>query len=283
MIIFSLESTLLLMKLKIWITILFAIVCISVFYTIHAHTDVSQPILYDLIWEENFNSRTLNKDIWGFMQRRESDCGRYFSSNSNIYRLRNGYLRLYAHYNKYAPNDTAKILTAGLETFRRLTISYGKVEVRARIKGAQGAWPAIWLRGVDERHSTYPDYAEIDIMEHLNYDDKVYQTVHSNYTDVLLHHNHPKYSIEVDVNPSKFNVYSVEILPNMLIFSVNGNETFRYPKIKTEEYGQYPFGCPMHLMIDMQYGGKWVGHTDISTLPAYMDIDWVKIYKAKLD
>ena len=56
---------------------------------------------------------------------------------------------------------------------------YGKVQIRARFKSAQGAWPALWMM---PETRTLPGYGEIDIMEHLNFEHKVYQTVHSDYT-----------------------------------------------------------------------------------------------------
>lgn len=32
------------------------------------------------------------------------------------------------------------------------------------------------------------------------------------------------------------------------------NETFRYPKIETNDIGQFPFGQELYLLIDMQVG-----------------------------
>lgn len=257
------------------------LICLSYFWFADRNAkSAADSYKYELEWVEDFESSSMDARNWGFMPRRQSDAGRYFSESPKLYDIKKGRLRLYARRNKgIAANDTAPVLTCGFETFRKRTITYGKVEVRARMKCACGAWPAIWLRGQEDRYSTYPDYAEIDIMEHLNYDKSVYQTVHSNYTDKLQLRHSPKAAVEVNVDPTKYNVYAVEIRPDMLVFSVNGNVTLEYPKIETGEYGQYPFGCAKHLMVDMQYGGKWVGLSDPSTLPAYIDIDWVKFYK----
>lgn len=272
------------MKVKTSIAITLILICLPILYFFIGNERSTDELVYeyDMEWVEEFNLSRVDTSKWSFMARRESDAGRYFSKSSEVFEIRRNFLRLYARKNDgIVRDDTASVLTVGFETFRKQTIDYGKVEVCARIRGAQGAWPAIWLRGEDERYSTYPDYAEIDIMEHLNYEKKVYQTVHTNYTDILKYRKHPEYSVEVSVDPSKYNVYAVEILPDRIIFSVNGRKTLTYPKIETNEYGQFPFGCPMHLMIDMQYGGEWVGVSDVSTLPAYMDIDWVKFYKLR--
>lgn len=252
---------------------------LAFFFVNASHIRFSRP-QYELVWNDDFDSAKIDGRYWDFMPRRESDAGRYFSNHDSTYTLKDGILRLYAKENDgLISTDTATILTCGIETHHRITLSYGKVEVRAKIRGARGAWPAIWLRGDDDRYATYPDLAEIDIMEHLNYDNYVYQTVHTNYTDILLHHRHPRYQVQSDIDYSDFNVYAVEILPKKLIFSINGERTMSYPRIRVKEYGQFPFGCELHLMIDMQYGGQWVGPADNSTLPAYIDIDWVKIYR----
>ncbi|MCQ2112653.1 MAG: glycoside hydrolase family 16 protein [Bacteroidaceae bacterium] len=256
-----------------------------IFYSTNAFAQVQQPIeqpQYELFWEDNFDGKQLDTNSWSFMKRRDSAAGRYFSSNKSLYNISKGRIRLYGRQNKgIAANDTASYLTCGIETFGHRHITYGKVEVRARLHEAQGAWPAIWLRGVDKKFSSYPDYAELDIMEHLNYDGYVHQTVHNNYIDKLNKKNSPLYQIKATVDSGEWNVYAVEILPDRIIYSVNGKQTMVYPKIQTDDYGQFPFGCEMHLMIDMQLGGKWVGQINARRLPAYMDIDWVRMYKLK--
>ena len=49
------------------------------------------------------------------------------------------------------------------------------------------------------------------------------------------------------------------------------------------EKGQYPFGEPYYLLIDMQIQGSWVGKADPKQLPVEMEVDWVKFYELKED
>ena len=44
--------------------------------------------------------------------------------------------------------------------------------------------------------------------------------------------------------------------PDSLVFSVNDQRTFAYPKINTEQEEQYPFNKPYYLLIDLQLGGS---------------------------
>lgn len=51
---------------------------------------------------------------------------------------------------------------------------------------------------------------EVDIMERLNHDSIVYQTVHSHYTYTLGIENNPKHGNTIPINPEDFNVYGVD-------------------------------------------------------------------------
>ena len=74
----------------------------------------------------------------------------------------------------------------------------------------------------------------------------------------------------------------MEILPDVLIFAVNGKETFRYPRVK-EYTDQFPYGIESHIMMDMQVYPPdfWSKGVRPETFPAYMDIDWIRVYKLK--
>lgn len=121
----------------------------------------------------------------------------------------------------------------------------------------------------------------VDIMERLNYDSIVYQTVHSHYTYTLGIENNPKHGGTTSINPEDFNVYGVDFWPDSLVFHVNGKRHFVYPRIETEQEGQFPFDIPQYLLIDMQLGGTWVGPVDSTDLPVEMEVDWVRHYQWK--
>lgn len=234
---------------------------------------------YELAWQEDFSGKSIDAASWTKIARVPYPWGRHMSSHSSLYRVRGGYLRLYARRNnRLEPADTAKYITGGISSQGKRHITYGKVEVRARIKGAQGTWPAIWLL-VNRPCGTEDErYSEIDILEYINRDKFVYQTVHSSYT---IHRNkNDKHSVTAQINFEKWNTYAAEILPDKVILSVNGIETFRYPRREGEK-GQFPYGIESYLMLDMQVGGGWVKTVDPKTFPAYMDIDWVKMYTLK--
>lgn len=234
---------------------------------------------YRKVWVENFSGSTMDTTYWSKIPRGTSDWNRHMSDDESLYATRNGKMILYGRVNEgVVPNDTARYVTGGIYTKGKKTLTYGKVEVKARLHGAQGEWPAIWMLPEEGK---WPDGGEIDIMERLNHDEIAYQTVHSHYTYVLKEENNPPHGATGKINPDGYNIYSVEILPDSLVFAINGKRTFVYPKIQTDKKGQYPFGTPYYLLIDMQIEGSWVGKADPKDYPVMMEIDWVKFYELK--
>lgn len=239
----------------------------------------AQSTNYKLVFEDNFKGKKINDKNWSKIPRGGSDWNNYMSSNPSLYEVKNNSLTLFGRENKnIEPNDTAQYITGGVYTKGKRAIVYGKVEVRAKFSSAQGMWPAIWMLPEDKK---WPLGGEIDIMEHLNFDNFVYQTIHTNYTYNLNQKENPVSHGVAPINRDGFNVYGVELLPDKIVFYVNDVETFTYPRV--EQFlneGQYPFGdSPFYLLIDMQIGGSWVGQPNPEQYPSSMVIDWVKMYE----
>ena len=76
-------------------------------------------------------------------------------------------------------------------------------------------------------------------------------------------------------------VFGLEWYPDKLIFTLNGRDTFVYPRLENVDKSQWPFDQPFYLMFDQQLGGSWVGNINSKDLPVQMIIDWVKVYKER--
>ncbi|MBQ5663766.1 MAG: glycoside hydrolase family 16 protein [Bacteroidaceae bacterium] len=252
------------------------IILLSTILLVSLAVDAQKP-KYRLVWKENFNGKELRSDRWSKIPRGRSDWNNFMSFDERCYDFSDGKMTLIGLVNDYLPQDTAPYLTGGIFTKDKFSITYGKVEVKARLQGAQGAWPAIWML---PENASWPDGGEIDIMERLNHEAQAYQTVHSYYT-YTLKMKEPDNSATAPIRPDKYNVYAVEILSDSLVFSINGRRTFTYPRIETSHKGQFPFGTPFYLLIDMQIEGQWVGKARPEELPVKMIVDWVKFYELK--
>ena len=128
-----------------------------------------------LTWEENFNAGQLDTTIWSVIPR-GGGWATYMAPYEELYQWTDSTIRLMAVRNTRHPEDTAAYLTGGIWSRYKKEFKFGRVEIRAKVKCAQGYWPAIWMC---PDPIPYPYGGEIDIMEHLNYDDFVYQTSHS--------------------------------------------------------------------------------------------------------
>lgn len=234
---------------------------------------------WKLVWMEDFEQKDCFDDsVWTKIPRGGSDWNNYMSSFDSCYAMRDGNLVLRGIKNYTQLNDTAPYLTGGVYTKGKKFFTGGRVEVRARLQAAKGAWPAIWML---PESAEWPKGGEIDIMERLNHDTIAYQTTHSYYTHVLGIKDNPPHGGIHKINPEEYNIYSVDIYPDSLVFAVNHDYTYTYPRVDTDKEGQFPFYQPYYLLIDMQLGGSWVGAVDPEELPVEMWVDWVKYYEKR--
>lgn len=233
---------------------------------------------WTLVWEENFDvDGYLNDSIWSRIPRGPHDWNNYMSTADTLFDVKDGVLILRGIVNPDTIADPVPYLTGGVYTKDKKGFSNGKLEIRAKFGDVQGAWPAIWL--LPYANEQWPMGGEIDIMERLNSDTIAYQTIHSNYTVNLGLENEPPHGSTGKINVGEFNVYSVEMHPDSLVFAINGVHTFTYPRIETDKEGQFPFNKDFYLLMDMQLEGNWVGKAKPEELPDTMEIDWVKFYQ----
>lgn len=252
----------------------------SILYTLPACTEKQPEPKWTLVWEDEFEGTTFDEAVWSKIPRGHSDWNDQMDLNDACFEFRNGNLVLKGIVNP-DENDTIGYITGGLYTKGKKAFHRGRLEIKAKLGAARGAWPAFWLMPFDEANNKWPDGGEIDIMERLNNDKFAYQTIHSYYTKVLEIKDNPPYYATGEIRPDDYNVFAVELHPDSLVFFINENRTFCYPRIETDKKGQFPFDKPFYLLIDQQLGGEWVGPVAMEDLPVEMEIDWVRFYEKK--
>lgn len=243
----------------------------------------AQNTKWTLVWEDNFDGTEPNPEIWSRIDRGKADWNNYMTKADTCYDMRDGNLVLRGIAAYEGCNDSVPYLTGGVYTKDKKGFSDGRIEVRAKLNGAKGEWPAIWMLPYkDHKDGEWPMGGEIDIMERLNYDTIAYQTIHTNYT-YNLNIKDPKSGSIGTINPDDYNVYAVELYPDSISFYINYTHTFTYPRVKDADAaakGQFPFANgSYYLLIDMQLGGAWVGEVDPADLPVEMLVDSVRYYK----
>lgn len=234
---------------------------------------------WQLVWQEEFSGPSLDTAKWTRIQPNKADWGRHMTDKGICYDMSGGLLYLKGMVNPDTSVDKRPFLTGGIWSKGKFAFQYGMVEIRAKLECAQGAWPAMWMLAETDKYGGYPKNGEIDIMEHLNYDSIIYQTIHSYYTLTLKKKDVPPHHGTAPFKRDDFNVFGLKWYPDKIVYVLNGKETFTYPRLKNVDPSQWPFDQPFYLLIDQQLGGSWVGKVDPETLPVNMIVDWVRVYQ----
>ena len=233
---------------------------------------------WKLVWTDDFAGKKLDDSKWTLCKRGTPDWQDTMSDDPRLLQIKNGVLHLRGIANDNTEKDNSSFLTAGVTSKGKFAFQYGKVEIKARFKSAQGAWPALWMLGAEKG---WPANGEIDLMEHLNFDEIIYQTVHSEYTVKIDKTNTPKKGGKAAIKRDDWNTYGCEWDENQIVFTVNDKPTHTYPRVPEKGEKQWPFNQPFYFILSMQIGGKWVngsGATNPAHYPAGMEIDWVRVY-----
>lgn len=234
---------------------------------------------WKLIWQDDFNTQQIDTSKWTVIPPGKVGWNKYMTKDEQCYNIKEGKLYLRGIVNNDTLSDPRKFLTGGIWTKGKFAFQYGKIEIRAKLESAQGAWPAIWMLAEQEKYGDYPRNGEIDIMEHINFENRVFQTTHSYYTIELKQKENPPHYGTADADMSKFNTFGLEWYPDKIVFTLNENKTFEYPRIEGVDPTQWPYDQPFFVLIDQQLGGKWAGDVNPQDLPVDMIIDYVKVYQ----
>ena len=235
------------------------------------------PTSWTLIFEDNFDgtSSEPNPEYWSLAKRGTDTWNRYMSESYDQAYQKDGYLYLFG-----MEND-GEYLTGGIETIDKFDFTYGQVKCRARfLRQPQGNHTGIWMMPSPPTQK-WPKSGEIDIMEHLDDQSKVYSTVHfwNSSTE-----EDDKSDTVSSIDNEDFNVYGVIWDEKSVSFTLNGETVFSYSNDDpaNEEFSyQYPFTKPFYLILSQSLGGEgtWEGPIDNKELPAIFQIDWIKVWQ----
>lgn len=239
-----------------------------------------------LVFSDEFDGDTLDATKWTRTPKQSSNWNQYMDdSDPALAEIRDGCLVLKGTKDTEDPNDR-DYREAGVWTRDKFTLQYGKVEFRARFDSVQGVWPALWL---NSGAYGWPTGGEIDVMEHLNYEGRVYQTIHMGGKDGVENKDW-SFGVTPGIDKTVFNTYGVEWEPGEIRFFVNGRLTGTFTKENTSAE-HWPFDKEdngFYLIMSMQIGGNWVENAgenkgiDAAALyrdGAEIEIDYVRVWQ----
>lgn len=174
------------------------------------------------------------------------------------------------------PVTSASLVTKGLHDWK-----YGYVEVRARINGFRGSWPAIWMMPATSEYGEWPRSGEIDIMEHVGYaPENIHFAAHSE------RYNHMRGVQNNHVQPApeavgEFHTYALRWTPASLTWLYDGKECYTLNKEDKADWTSWPFDKEFYLILNLAVGGGWGGQqgVDLAGLPCTFEVDYVRVFQ----
>jgi beta-glucanase (GH16 family) len=190
-----------------------------------------------------------------------------FATPGDIEGTRTGALVLEVHHKPdfvTADGQTFDFLSGRIDTRKKFTFRYGHVAARMKLPAGIGFWPAFWALG----EGKWPQSGEIDIMENTGDPAWVSAAVHG-----------PQYSGESAlVNRYYFNdrypatswhEYSVDWLPEEMVFKVDGKVIYRVTRPMVDFLGPWVFDQEKYLILNFALGGTYPFKTHGIAEPYY--------------
>ena len=264
---------------------------------------VCQAQEWELVWSDEFKGHgEPDKEVWnferGFVRNQEDQ----WYQKENAF-MQDGVLVIEAR-KEHRPNPTydpesrhwgrkrefIEYSSACITSARKKMFLYGRMEVRAKIPVAGGAWPAIWTLGSGVE---WPSCGEIDVMEYYRIggvphilanaawgNDKKYDAVwnskkipYSHFTDKDSLWAEKFHVWRMDWDENNIRIFLDDELLNDIPLSTTINGSIGK--------GENPFHKPQYILLNLALGGMNGGKIDDSALPMRYEIDYVRIYQKK--
>lgn len=180
--------------------------------------------------------------------------------------------------------EYAEYTSSSITTAKSHSWLYGRFEIRARVNGQKGSWPAIWTLGVDRE---WPHNGEIDIMEYYLVNDV--PTILANaawgterrYTAAWDSERIPL-SHFTGKNPrwlSEFHVWRMDWTKDYIRLYLDNELLNEIDLEKTSNPdGFNPFRQPHYLLLNLALGGNG-GDPSGSDFPLIYEVDYVRVYQ----
>lgn len=228
-------------------------------------------VFTNLVWAEEFDGNSVNSSNWGY----DLGGGGWGNNEKEYYQaanatVTNGNLVITAKKQRVKSNayTSARLKTQGKREF-----TYGRVEARIKLPMGQGLWPAFWMLGANISSVSWPACGEMDIMEHINTENKIYATIHWN------NNGYASYGGNTTSTPADYHVYAIDWDAASIRWYIDGVQ-YHEANILNNINGTEEFHKPFFIILNFAVGGNWPGQTiDESKLPANMFVDYVRVYQ----
>jgi len=241
---------------------------------------------YRLVWADEFNSSgPVDSSRWKSVQAGNGfgnhELQFYTNRQDNAW-TSDGTLKIRAKREDFGGKQYTSAKLKTQNSWR-----YGKFSARARLQhgDARGTWPAIWMLPQHWKYGDWPHSGEIDIMEHVGYDQgRIHGTVH---TGAYHHSIGTQKGGSMHTNVREWHTYTVEWRPEVVIFACD-DAVYQVFRKESDDTGKWPFNQEFYLILNMAVGGDWGGVKGVDEGAfsgpegQVMEVDWVRIEQRDL-
>ena len=256
--------------------------------------DDQTPIVssnWEMLWSDEFDGEELDLSKWNKLSWKpgwvNNELQAYTDRDTNIF-LEDGYLVLqgniepgYSGTDFVGNNYVADYTSGRVNTDNKFSTTYGRFDIKAKLPAGKGSWPAIWMLGESISSLGWPECGEIDIMEHVGYDEgMIHGSIHTEEYN-HMYNTQRSGSKYVDNVTDQFHVYSLEWSPFYLRYLIDDEPFFFVYNDSNGDDSKWPFNDPHYLILNLAIGGDWGGVQGISAsaFPMKMYVDYVRAYK----
>ncbi|MFZ9240111.1 MAG: glycoside hydrolase family 16 protein [Chitinophagaceae bacterium] len=252
-------------------------------YAILTSMPLASNAQWKLVWSDEFKKDGLpDPSKWGYDVGGHgwgnNELQYYTQSRKENARVENGKLIIEA---RREPMEGKEYTSARLVTRDIATWSSGKIEVSAKLPAGLGTWPAIWMLA-NTNPLKWPDDGEIDIMEHVGYDQgTVHASVHTKKYNHIIGTQKTNKVFVKDCSEI-FHRYQLEWNNDSIRIGIDNNFYYSFKNEKSG-YDVWPFSNKCYLLLNLAVGGNWGGQKGVAVdiWPRRMEVDYVRVYQKK--
>ncbi|HWB60991.1 MAG TPA: glycoside hydrolase family 16 protein [Chthoniobacteraceae bacterium] len=243
---------------------------------------------WKLVWEDDFSKDggQIDQKKWGLINKGGgfgNNEAEFYSNSPKNAHIENGELVMTA----YKDDAGKKYTSAKLTTEGKYDVLYGRIEACIKVPKAQlGNWPAFWMMPTASKYGGWPNSGEIDIMEVINMEDKLYGTDHfgtgSKQAGAQIAAPGGDFSKD-------YHVYGVEWEPQKFTWFLDHKS---YGSLTKWGTGKAPYPAPFdqkfYIILNYALGGNWPNNVVSpkrnlpdadAVFPQSMYVKYVRVYQ----
>jgi beta-glucanase (GH16 family) len=249
----------------------------------------AQTYAWQQVWGDEFDyAGAPDPARWGHeIGRLRNDEAQYYTDRLENARVENGHLVIEARKESYlgAAYTSASVHTMSTDRQTvKFSTSGGRLEVRAKLPGTAGCWPAFWTMGADSWTASggWPKSGEIDIFEYIaNTPHVAFGNLHYLGADGYHKDNVAAYDVRsadylAAPISSGYHTFRVDWHSDRIEWYFD-NVKYHTVSIAPAAMSGDPFHRPHYLILNLAMGGSWGSPVDPSFASAQYLVDYVRV------